>query len=169
MKKIIRLTESDLARIVKRVIKEQETSQLMPVKYTSLKLNGDDITTTINKQQAMFVVTPSYGIVTNSGGTKTTNTNILILSVNVENIANSLGRVMIDCRIPNKVGKAYGASNVTANNPEWCMNVPNRSPGCGEGAAKVMRAMFGTNSTTPMTWKYEGVIKDMGDKYCKAA
>ena len=164
MKRIIRLTESDLARIVKRVIKEQETSQLMPVSYTELDYNGNIISTTLNKGQNKFKVTPSYKMASDNKGNKTPNTNFLQLTVNVEGVANTTGRLEINCT--SKTTTGISSTAIVADDANFCINVGGRPTSCGADASKVLRSTFNPNSPG---WKYQGMVKEMGDKYCKTA
>jgi hypothetical protein len=162
MKRIIRLTESDLARIVRRVIKEQVEATTMAAEtyYKVPAIAGNTLSMTRGGKDVMWTVTPSQLKTKDDRGNVVPVPGNLRLTVSAKDLTNTFVNLTIDCKL--KTVKSTSMANsgnytqvvMSANGREWK----------GDDVTNGLKQAFqlGTN------WKYQGAIKDMGDKYCSA-
>jgi hypothetical protein len=164
MKRIIRLTESDLARIVRRVISEgTETTTMTPVSYTELDYNGNIYRAmTSAGSQLKFNVAPRYKKVTDNKGNTTEDTNVIELTVSVEGVSETSGRLTLDCN--SKTAKGTWSSGIVSKDENFCINAGNRGTKCGAEASSTLRSSF---IPAAKAWKNQGMVAEMLTKYCK--
>jgi hypothetical protein len=160
MKRIIRLTESDLARIVRRVIREQEeTTAMSPESYWKIPAGTYDLTARVGGKDVMWTVTPTVVKVKNDKGQMVTVPDQLNVTMASKEIPNTYVRVTVDCNTKT-VSDHYGV--VEGNYANVSVVISNR-----EYTGDMVKSGFNQTFKSD-SWKYAGAIKEMGDKYCSA-
>jgi predicted ribonuclease YlaK len=160
MKRIIRLTESDLARIVRRVIREQEeTTAMAPESYWKVPAGNWDLTARVSGKDVMWTVTPKKMTTKNDKGQMVEVPGKLSLTIASKEIPNTYVTVSVDCKTKTAnysfgvVEGDYKNVSVMAAGREFK----------GDEAKMAFNQSFKSRA-----WKYAGAIKEMGDKYCSA-
>jgi hypothetical protein len=160
MKKIIRLTESDLARIVKRVIREQEeTTAMSPESYWKVPAGKYNLTARVGGKDVMWTVTPKKTNMKNDKGQMVPVPGKLSITIASKEIPNTYARVTVDCSAKTV---AYDFAVVEGNYSNVSV-VANGREFKGDDVSNAFAQLFKSRS-----WNYTGAIKEMGDKYCSA-
>jgi hypothetical protein len=160
MKKIIRLTESDLARIVRRVIKEQVEATAMAAEtyYRIPVAGGNTLAMTRGGKDVMWTITPSQSKNKDDRGNMVAVPGMLKLNIQAKDLTNTWLNVTINCKLKTVVRN--GMSN--AGNYTQVVASVHGQEFKGDAVADGLKMAFGGNP------QYVGAIKEMGDKYCSA-
>jgi hypothetical protein len=163
MKKIIRLSESDLTRIVKRVIKEQEQTMAMtPQSYETLKVAlGTNAEIFNGSQKVNWVVTPSADKVKDQTGKLVAKPGYLRLDITPEGIPNTRAVLSINCKTK---GIEYGGKIISGDYTNITLRYQNRDYKGNDGTQSAKNLL--SQALGNRGWLYDGGIKEMGDKYC---
>jgi hypothetical protein len=165
MKRIIRLTESDLARIVRRVIKEQVEATTMAAEtyYRIPKTGGGTLSMTNNGKDVMWTVTPSQSLNKDDKGKMVPIPGVLKLTIRPQGIGQTQLVLNIYCQDKKVEATSYVKGDYTQSSLTSSDSIGGEVK--GEKVANNLALLWdGRNKP----FKYEGVIKDMGVKYCSA-
>jgi hypothetical protein len=168
MKRIIRLTESDLARIVRRVIKEQaevgvESARMDPQTYVTIDgVNGATLSAVdIKNQSIKWTVTPSQSVTIDNKGTRIPNKGKFNLLIQLNGLKEAFTKLSIDCAAK----QATVIDTQYPNNREGITLMLNmREAKNGQYASVAFRSVFPKNGT----FKLAGLTQEMANKYCSA-
>lgn len=162
MKRVIRLTESDLVRIVKRVINEQtpgiETTEFAPSMAKELRVGSDDkqMVFKSGNNPVTWKVIPKPAVDTTKSD-RPKLPGFLDLQIVAQGIGNTYGRVLIDCK--NKTVKTSGG-NFTDDYTNYSVYVQGNAEKRGKDVEMALRNIFRA------PWPYAGVVAEVGDAYC---
>jgi hypothetical protein len=164
MKRIIRLTESDLTRIIKRVISEKtETTTMTPESYTKINgIGGKELQAfDKSKKNVMFKVTPSGYYVKNNKGESVRQPGKLYITIELPGKPNTYGRTIYDCkngtftRSMGYIGDDYSDLNIIGVGRE-----SNYDHAMGK------QILQNTLHNAEGLFKNQGAIADMTSNYC---
>ena len=181
MTRIIRLTESDLTRIVKRVIKEQqqntdpstqkqEDTKFTPKLFDKIKAaNGWEVTASVKSTDPttntrsinpiMWKITPSTVKTKDNNGKVVRVPGMLFLHIEPKDIANTFVQVKLNC----KTGQIETVGRDIQNTYDESLSLVAVNMPPFQTTSNGFKQIFGKND-----WKYEGAIKEVGDMYCKS-
>lgn len=188
MTRIIRLTESDLTRIVKRVIKEQGTMPEVTVtaprtqkpesvefsltprlfnkinaangwEVTALVKSTNPTTNVVDSNPLMWKITPSTVKSKDNNGKVVRVPGMLNLRIEPKDIANTWVDVKLNC----KTGQIDYVNRLIQNTYDKSLSL------VAAGIRPFPTTVNGFEQIfEKRDWKYEGAIKEVGDMYCKS-
>jgi len=186
MTRIIRLTESDLTRIVKRVIKEQttmppvtvtaqRTQKLEDTKFTPKLFNkitaakGLEVTASIKStdpttrkldiKPIMWKITPSIVKIKDNNAKVVRVPGMLNLNIELEGIKDTFVIVKLNCR----TGQIDYVNKLIQNTYDKSLSLVAANMPPFTTTVNGFAQTFNNSG-----WKYVGAIKEVGDMYCKS-
>jgi hypothetical protein len=164
MKRIIRLTESDLARIVRRVINEgTETTTMTPETVTEFRGVGDRTISGTDKSgnPVTFTITPYKPKIKDDKGNMVADPGKLGIEVKMDGKLNTKALMTYDCK---KNIMSYAQGSLDNNYSNYIFSI-----GGWEAKYDTERAISLLNqSLKGGTYPVKGTIATMISKYCKS-
>jgi hypothetical protein len=164
MKRIIRLTESDLARIVRRVISEgTETTTMTPESYIRIKgIGGNELEAfDTSKKNVMFKVTPSVYNLKNDKGELVRQPGKLYIKIELPGKPNTYGRTVYDCK-----NGTFSRSNGYIGDDYSDLNIIGVGKESNYDHAMGKQILQNTLHNAEGLFKNQGAIADMTSNYC---
>jgi len=168
MKRIIRLTESDLTRIIKRVISEKtETTTMTPESHTVINgIGGHELEVKDESGKNLnFIITPNAAKTKNNKGEMVVTPGVLYIHIKLESKPQTYAYFNYDCNsgtfsdANGFIGDDYGGLNIYGNGGDSRGNASK-----GEQILKKTLYFYGGGG------KYikKGPVSSIIDKYCSA-